>query len=104
MALSVVDLYKTVLPRTNCRDCGFSTCLAFAGKVVSEQLPLKNCPHIPPDLLAASEAELAAQYADGKWLRRDLAADALKWAKERAASLNLADLPARWGVTSRFLS
>lgn len=97
MALSVVDLYKTVLPRTNCRECAFPTCLAFAGKVVSEQYPLKNCPHIPPDLLAKSEAELAAQYAEGKWLRRDLAADALKWAKERAASLNPADLPARLG-------
>ena len=97
MALSVIDLYKTVLPRTNCRDCGFLTCLAFAGKVVSEQHPLKNCPHIEPDLLAKSEAELTTQYAEGKWLRRDLAADALKWAKERAASLDFADLPARLG-------
>ena len=97
MALSVVDLYKSVLPRTNCRDCGFPTCLAFAGKVVSEQYPLKNCPHIPPDVLAKSETELAEQYAKGLWLRRDLAADALKWAKERAASLNAADLPACLG-------
>ena len=97
MALSVVDLYKTVLPQSNCRDCGFPTCLAFAGKVVSEQYPLNNCPHIPPDVLATSQAELAQQYAEGKWLRRDLAADALKWAKERAASLNAADLPARLG-------
>jgi len=97
MALSVVDLYKSVLPRTNCRDCGFPTCLAFAGKVVSERYPLKNCPHILPDVLTKSEAELAEQYAKGLWLRRDLAADALKWAKERAASLNPADLPARLG-------
>ena len=36
MALSVVDLYAKVLPRTNCRDCGFPTCIAFAGMVVSE--------------------------------------------------------------------
>jgi len=97
MALSVVDLYKSVLPRTNCRDCGFPTCLAFAGKVVSEQYPLKNCPHIPPEVLAASETELAEQYAKGLWLRRDLAADALKWAKERAAALNPDDLAARLG-------
>jgi len=97
MALSVVDLYKSVLPRTNCRDCGFPTCLAFAGKVVSEQYPLKNCPHIPPDVLVKSEAELAEQYAKGLWLRRDLAADALKWAKERAAALAPADLAARLG-------
>ncbi|MDY0222274.1 MAG: DUF3786 domain-containing protein [Desulfobacterium sp.] len=46
MALSVVGLYRDVLPKTNCRDCGFSTCLAFAGMVVSEKHPLKNCPHL----------------------------------------------------------
>ncbi|OQY53050.1 MAG: hypothetical protein B6230_01305 [Desulfobacteraceae bacterium 4572_89] len=31
MALSVVDLYAKILPRTNCRDCGFLTCIAFTG-------------------------------------------------------------------------
>lgn len=36
MALSVVDLYRKVLPRTNCGDCGFPTCLAFASMVVSK--------------------------------------------------------------------
>lgn len=46
MALSVVDLYQKVLPRTNCGDCSFPTCLAFASMVVSEMHPLKNCPHL----------------------------------------------------------
>jgi hypothetical protein len=31
MALSILDLYREVLPKTNCRDCGLATCLAFAG-------------------------------------------------------------------------
>ena len=35
MALSVVDLYRQVLPRTNCGDCGYPTCMAFASMVVS---------------------------------------------------------------------
>ena len=97
MALSVVDLYKTVLPKTNCRDCGFPTCLSFASMVVSEKHPLKNCPHIAADILARCEEELAEQYAAGKWLKRDPAAEALKWAKSRAASMALEDLPARIG-------
>ncbi len=46
MPLSVVDLYRDVLPQTNCGDCGYPTCMAFAGMVVSEKLPLENCPHI----------------------------------------------------------
>ena len=29
MALSGLDIYK-LLPKTNCRECGFATCLAFA--------------------------------------------------------------------------
>jgi hypothetical protein len=97
MALSVVDLYRDVLVKTNCRDCGFPTCLAFAGKVVSEKYPLRNCPHIPSDLLARCEIELAEQYAKGKWLKRDMAEDALQWAKNRAASLAVEDLPDRIG-------
>ncbi len=31
MPLSVVDLYRDVLPQTNCGDCGYPTCMAFAG-------------------------------------------------------------------------
>ncbi|MEJ2040023.1 MAG: DUF3786 domain-containing protein [Desulfosarcinaceae bacterium] len=97
MALSVVDLYTKVLPRTNCGDCGYPTCLAFASMVVSQKLPLKNCPHLSAETLARCQPELDAQHAAGKWTRRDLAADALVWARQRAASMDLADLPRRIG-------
>ena len=97
MPLSVVDLYQKILPRTNCRECGFPTCLAFASMVVSEKHPLGNCPHVPPEVLAEAKKELEAQYAAGKWTKRDMAADALQWAKERAASMKIEDLPDRIG-------
>jgi hypothetical protein len=97
MALSVVDLYRDVLPKTNCGDCGFPTCLAFAGMVVSDRHPLENCPHLSRETVDACNRELGEQYAAGKWTKRDLAADALKWARERSASMNLADLPGRIG-------
>lgn len=99
MALSVVDLYRDVLPKTNCRDCGFSTCLAFAGMVVSEKYPLKNCPHLDPAVVEQCNIELNEQYRAGKWLKRDMADDALAWAKERMASMKLTDLPDRIGGT-----
>ncbi len=97
MALSVVDLYSKVLPRTNCGECGYPTCLAFASMVVSQKLPLKGCPHLSAETLSRCQPELDAQHADGKWTQRDMAADALVWAKERAASMDLADLPPRIG-------
>ena len=97
MPLSVVDLYRDVLPKTNCGDCGFPTCLAFAGMVVSEMHPLANCPHLRPDILEKYQSELNKQYVSGKWLKRDTAQDALEWAKERAASMKIEDLPDRIG-------
>lgn len=97
MALSVVDLYQKILPKTNCGDCGYSTCLAFASMVVSEKLPLEGCPHVDPETLAACNRELEEQYAANKWTKRDMGKDALAWAKERAASMEIADLPARIG-------
>jgi hypothetical protein len=97
MPLSVVDLYSKVLPRTNCRDCGHPTCLAFASMVVSEQLPLKNCPHLSPETVARYQQILDAQHAEGKWTKKDMAADALQWARERSASMRLEDLPGRIG-------
>lgn len=97
MALSVVDLYRDVLPKTNCGDCGFPTCLAFAGMVVSEKHPIDGCPHLAAEVVARCNQELGEQYAAGKWTKRDLAEDALTWAKERSASMKLADLPSRIG-------
>ena len=99
MALSVVDLYQKVLPRTNCRECGHPTCLAFAGMVVSQKLPLKNCPHITAEDLARYQPELDEQHAAGRWTQRDMAADALKWAKERSSDMDLEALPGRIGGT-----
>ncbi len=97
MALSVVDLYRDILPKTNCGDCGFPTCMAFASMVVSEKHPLENCPHLDKETVARCMEELETQYAEGKWLKRDMAQDALEWAKERASSMKIKDLPERIG-------
>lgn len=97
MPLSAIDLYRDVLPKSNCGKCGFSTCLAFASMVISEKLPLEKCPDLLPDVIAACRAELQAQYANNKWTRRDMSQDALMWAKQRSASMDIRDLPERIG-------
>ena len=48
MALTGLDIYKQ-LPKTNCKDCGVPTCLAFAMKVASGQVGLDVCPHLGDD-------------------------------------------------------
>ena len=58
MALSGIQIYK-LLPRTNCKDCGFPTCLAFAMKLAAKQVDLALCPHVSEE----SQAELSESAA-----------------------------------------
>ena len=51
MALSGIQIYK-LLPQTNCKDCGFPTCLAFAMKLAAKQVELSSCKHIKPEAKA----------------------------------------------------
>lgn len=39
----VYEIYK-LLPRTNCRECGYPTCLAFAAALRSGEVRLEQCP------------------------------------------------------------
>jgi acetyl-CoA decarbonylase/synthase complex subunit gamma len=58
MALSGLQIYK-LLPKTNCKDCGFPTCLAFAMKLAAQQVELDSCPHVSAeakDSLSAASA------------------------------------------------
>src|SRR5512136_2282718 len=52
MALSGLEIFKH-LPKTNCKDCGFPTCLAFAMKLAAKQVALDKCPHVKPEAKAA---------------------------------------------------
>lgn len=45
MALSGIQIYK-LLPQTNCKECGFPTCLAFAMKLAAKQVELSACPYV----------------------------------------------------------
>jgi acetyl-CoA decarbonylase/synthase, CODH/ACS complex subunit gamma len=70
MALTGIQIYK-LLPQTNCKDCGFPTCLAFAMKLAAKQVELAACPHVSEEAQAKlSEAaeppvRLVTLKADG---------------------------------------
>ena len=56
MAMTGMNIYKT-LPKTNCKECGFPTCLAFAMQVAAKQKALTDCPQLSDDAKnAMSEA------------------------------------------------
>ena len=43
--LSPIDIYK-LLPRTNCKECGETNCMAFSAKLVNREATLQECPPI----------------------------------------------------------
>jgi len=71
MALSGIQIYK-MLPQTNCKDCGFPTCLAFAMKLAAKQAELDKCPHVSDEAReklaesAAPPVRLVTLSADGR--------------------------------------
>lgn len=54
MALSGLAIYK-LLPKTNCRKCGFPTCLAFAMQLAAKKASLDKCPDVSEDAKSALE-------------------------------------------------
>jgi acetyl-CoA decarbonylase/synthase, CODH/ACS complex subunit gamma len=44
MALTGLQIQK-LLPKTNCKECGCSTCLAFAMKLAAKKAELSECPY-----------------------------------------------------------
>ena len=66
MPLTGLDVYK-LLPKTNCRECGPPTCLAFAMQVASGKVSAGACPYLSNDardrLFAASEPPIRTVVA-----------------------------------------
>jgi len=51
MPLTGLDIYK-LLPRTNCRECGTPTCLAFAMLLAQKKAEVDKCPHLSDEAKA----------------------------------------------------
>lgn len=48
MALMGIQIFK-LLPKTNCGECKYPTCLAFAMALAAGKAELDACPHVTPD-------------------------------------------------------
>lgn len=55
MALTALEIYKH-LPKTNCKKCGFPTCLAFAMQLGAKKVGLEKCPDIGEEAKAKLES------------------------------------------------
>lgn len=96
MPISVLDVFK-ILPQTNCGDCGQSTCLAFATRVIKEGENLDQCPYVPEENRPAAAA-VKVQQSQGVGRRRETIAIALEAVQEKVAPLNFAALAGGLGA------
>lgn len=52
-----IEIYK-LLPKSNCRQCRISTCLAFAAAIIKQEKQLADCPHLDKDTIARYEDKI----------------------------------------------
>ena len=71
MALTGIQIFK-LLPKTNCKECGVPTCLAFAMNLASGKAELDSCPYVSDEAreqLAEASAPPIRPVVVGKGVR-----------------------------------
>lgn len=72
MALTGIQIFK-LLPKTNCKECGVPTCLAFAMNLASGKADLDSCPYVSDEAkeqLAEASAPPIRPVPLGKGVRK----------------------------------
>jgi acetyl-CoA decarbonylase/synthase complex subunit gamma len=72
MALTGIQIFK-LLPKTNCKECGVPTCLAFAMNLASGKAELDSCPYVSEEAkeqLAEASAPPIRPVVLGKGVRK----------------------------------
>ena len=72
MALTGIQIFK-LLPKTNCKECGVPTCLAFAMNLASGKAELDSCPYVSDEAreqLAEASAPPIRPVAIGQGVRK----------------------------------
>ena len=60
---TVIDIFSN-LPKTNCRKCGYATCLAFAAEVRAGSCTADSCPPLSEPKHAAKKEAIKKLFAE----------------------------------------
>lgn len=91
--LTALDILRR-LPKTNCRECGTNTCLAFATKVIGDRKPLTDCPYLD----RSAVADLSAGIKIAQSPPESDPERALLEVKRKVRELDFAEAAARLGL------
>jgi len=61
----LMDIYK-LLPATNCRECGYPSCMAYAAQLREGKTELSQCPYLSGDSCATIRSQLAHESGDSR--------------------------------------
>lgn len=89
---STIDILK-LLDKSNCRECGSPTCLAFAAAVFKGQQTLDKCTHLEPSVITQYSVKGSAPPAPDNGLK-----DPLEDLRERLRKTDLAETAKRVGA------
>jgi ArsR family metal-binding transcriptional regulator len=62
---TVYDIYK-LLPKTNCRECGYATCLACAADIRNGVVPPERCPLLLKPEYAANREQIRILFSSSQ--------------------------------------
>ncbi|HEY33430.1 MAG TPA: hypothetical protein G4O10_10060 [Dehalococcoidia bacterium] len=62
---TVIDIYQ-LLPKTNCKECGYLTCLAFAAELRTDPGLLAKCPPLLQSEYASNRERLETLFSPGE--------------------------------------
>jgi ArsR family metal-binding transcriptional regulator len=68
--LKVMDMWR-LLPMTNCKACGYSTCMAFAAALREGEIRLEDCPPLWEDKYREKREKLQAYLESFGWRALD---------------------------------
>lgn len=88
---STMDIFK-ILEKSNCRECGEKTCLAFAAAVFQGKRSLDECPRLAPEVLEKYQGRTEQRTTIEEEM--ETTANQLK---ERVAGIDLASAAERLG-------
>jgi hypothetical protein len=96
--LTPIHLFK-LTRRTNCGECGYATCLAFATQVIVGQGALELCPYLDQAALLPFRGRLADQHRAGIGVKREGFEKALQFLREEIRKSDLVGGAASLGAT-----
>jgi hypothetical protein len=96
--LNPMHLYK-LTPRTNCGECGFAACLAFATQVIVGQADIDSCPYLDPEAVRPLREKLAVQHQAGIGVKREGFEKALQFLRGEIQKWDLRAIATSLGAT-----